>query len=381
MRTGVLAHSEIIRLLNEQFVNVFVLLGDLPELQQGAKGESVSKLATTVATTLEASVAQGAGRSVNSFVLSPQLELMGHLPYRKPGEPNINEERYVTFLHASLGGKFLGFGEDTSQPSPEPDSASFADLDVAVAENLKVILTGEKPKREVLNIFRTPKRGYQDYTVIEIDTTAFQEGGLLVIDISVGSAEPAGSFDLYAGDAELPTEGVPHDALASAWDVPPGKSGTIQYRFNQGKVFKLGGTGSWFSEEGSLNAFQAKISVEPDQKPEPRKVSSARSGQSAEDVMNAFVEAFKNLETEVILSMLTEDARETFGDNFREVPEDEHTQMRQMLRQMEVLSSEYVDDEFHFRLRMPVAQPPEMSVKMRKVEGIWHIYDFSESSD
>ena len=73
--------------------------------------------------------------------------------------------------------------------------------------------------------------------------------------------------------------------------------------------------------------------------------------------------------------MLTEDARETFGDNFQDMPEDVRTQMRQMLRQMEVLSSEYVGDEFHFRLRVPIAQPPEKSVKMRKVEGIWRIYD------
>ena len=321
------------------------------------------------------------GSPVDVLVISPELELMGRQPVNELFSSGDIGQNYLAFLQDSLAGKLPGFGEDTSQPSSEPDSASFADLDAAVAEDLKVILTGEKPKWEVLNIFRTPKRGYQDYTVIEIDTTAFQDGGLLVIDISVGSAEPAGSFDLYAGDAELPTEGMPHGALASAWDVPPGKTGTIKHRFNQGKVFKLGGTGSWFSEEGSLNAFQAKISVEPDRKPEPRKMSSARPGGSAEDVMNAFVEAFKNLDAEVILSMLTEDARETFGDNFQDVPEDVHTQMSQILSQMEVLSSQYVGDEFHFRLRVPIAQPPEMSVKMRKVEGIWHIYDFSGSSD
>ena len=50
-----------------------------------------------------------------------------------------------------------------------------------------------------------------------------------------------GSFDLYDGDVELPTEGMPHGALASAWDVPPSKSRTIKYRFDRGKVFKLGG--------------------------------------------------------------------------------------------------------------------------------------------
>ena len=94
---------------------------------------------------------------------------------------------------------------------------------------------------------------------------------------------------------------------------------------------------------------------------------------SAENVMNAFVEAFKNLDSEKMLPMLTEDAREAFGMNTENLPEDVRTQMRQMLSQMEVLSGEYVDDEFHFRLRLP--QSPEASFKMRKVEGVWFIYD------
>lgn len=199
---------------------------------------------------------------VDILVISPELELMGKQPLNELFSSGDIVQNYLAFLQDSLAGKLPGFSEGTSQPSPGPDSESLTELDTAVAEDLKVILTSEKPKWEVLNIFRTPKQGHQDYTVIEIDTTVFEEGGLLVIDISVGSAEPAGSFDLYASDTELPTEGMPHGALASAWDVPSGKTGTIKYRFNRGKVFKLGGTGSWSSEEGSTNAFLATISVE-----------------------------------------------------------------------------------------------------------------------
>lgn len=112
-----------------------------------------------------------------------------------------------------------------------------------------------------MNIFRTPESGYQDYTVVEIDTTAFEDGGMLIVDISVGGAEPAGSFDLYGGDSELPTEGAPQDALGSAWGVPPCKNGSIRYPFERGGFFKLGATGDWFSEKGSINAFLAKVSV------------------------------------------------------------------------------------------------------------------------
>ena len=104
MRAGPLYSSQVIQLLNKQFVNVFVLLGDLPELQNSTKGVPASRLATIVAKTLEESVAQGAGESVNTFVLSPELELIGHLPYKKPGEAfsSVDEEKYLTFLKDSL---------------------------------------------------------------------------------------------------------------------------------------------------------------------------------------------------------------------------------------------------------------------------------------
>lgn len=223
MRTGVLSNSKIIGLLNEQFVNVFVLLGDLPEFQSGTKGEPVSRLASTISTTLEEAVAQHKiGRSVNTFILSPELELISHLPYRKPGESHIDVKKYKTFLKDALAalGKHHG-----------PNSSRHVALNV-------------------LDVQRA----------------------------------------------------------------------------------------------------------------------------SAENVMNAFVEAFKNLDSETIRSMLTGDAREAFESDFEEMPEDMRPQIRQMLRQTEIVSSEYVGDEFHFRLE--VAKMRKV-VKMRKVEGIWLIYDIT----
>ena len=357
MRTGVLSNSKIIGLLNEQFVNVFVLLGDLPEFQSGKKGEPVSRLATTISTTLEEAVAQHKiGRSVNTFILSPELELISHLPYRKPGDSRIDEKKYETFLKEALAA--LKTGKHPGQGSSR-----------------HVALNAQRTSMEILNIFRAPGHSNQDYTTVEIDTTPFENGGKLTIDIWVGNGEVPGSFDLFAGDTELPTTGMPDNALASAWEIEPGMSGQIVHRFDRAQLFKLGVTGNWASEEGQVNAFWAKISVEPNREPEPRKVSSARLGQSAEDAMNAYVKAFKNLDLETLRSMLTGHARETFGSDFEAVPEEIRPQIRQMLSQMEVLSSEYVGDEFHFRLRTPMAQPPEVSVKMRKMEGIWLIYD------
>ncbi len=129
------------------------------------------------------------------------------------------------------------------------------------ASEHNIVLTKEQTTQQVLDIFCSPGSGYQDYNVINIDTTAFEDGGMLTIDIEVGGAEPAGSFDLYNQDAELPTEGVP-EALESAWGVMPCETDNISYKFEKGEIFKLGATGDWFSEKGNINAFQLKISVE-----------------------------------------------------------------------------------------------------------------------
>ena len=127
---------------------------------------------------------------------------------------------------------------------------------------VSVVLNDEKFEQEVLLNFRAPGNGYQDYSVVHIDTTAFEDGGTLTVDIRVGDANASGSFDLFDSDTELPTEGIPEEALVSAWGIKAGRLKTINHRFERGTVFKLGATGDWFSKKGDINAFVAKISVE-----------------------------------------------------------------------------------------------------------------------
>ena len=141
MRTGVLSNSKIIGLLNEQFVNVFVLLGDLPEFQSGTKGKPVSRLASTISTTLEEAVAQHKiGRSVNTFILSPELELISHLPYRKPGESHIDVKKYEIFLKDALAAlkKVKHPGQGSSR---------------------HVALNAQRTSMEILNIFSRARPG------------------------------------------------------------------------------------------------------------------------------------------------------------------------------------------------------------------------------
>ena len=49
-----------------------------------------------------------------------------------------------------------------------------------------VILTSEHPSQKVLDTFRTPISGHHDYTIVVIDTKAFENGGTLTIDIELG---------------------------------------------------------------------------------------------------------------------------------------------------------------------------------------------------
>ena len=380
MRAVVLSNDRVIEFLNENFINTWVSNVELERTpnkkvymavrrEQGFQPfDKMHPLAQAIAKGWKEDSPS------DSLILSSELELMGREPVNELIGGNMGQ-RYLTFLKDALDGKLPGVEEEPPEPQ-STDSEIRSNSQTVPLKDLNIVLTHRKHEQEILSVLRAPGGGRQDYTVINIDTTAFENGGLLTIDITLGHAETSGSFDLFDGDSELPTEGAPENTLASKYGIRPDERGTIKYHFDRGQVFKLGATGDWFSKKGSVNAFWAKISVEPDRKPEPKKVSPLPSMQSAEDVMNTFVEAFKNLDTETIRPMLTGDARETFEiADVENLTEDMRTQFSQMMNSMKILSSEYVGDEFHFRLRVPMADPPEVSVKMRKVEGSWFIYD------
>ena len=157
-------------------------------------------------------------------------------------------------------------------------------------------------------------------------------------------------------------------------------------------------------------------------------------GRSAEEVMNAYVEALRSLDAEGIGSLVTGAAKDEFESGMLpilngEVPKDmvdiyysvahdilpaemademiadmlqtAKKMMRPALKmygQAEVVSSKHVGDEFHFRLRVPMPEMPEMPEippvpgleipempempdsitrlrKIRKENGVWRIYD------
>ena len=161
--------------------------------------------------------------------------------------------------------------------------------------------------------------------------------------------------------------------------------------------------------------------------------------QSPEDLMNAYVEAYRDVNFQAMLPLMTGTAREEIEGSFRilsgEMPEEilsgavdllsetmseeeisngmamyrelmqgpeVRAAMQEMFGRTVIVSSGYVGDEFHFKLRTPMPEPPELPDmselpgmqkfelpelpeipdnidyvhKMRKEHGKWLIYDW-----
>ena len=136
-------------------------------------------------------------------------------------------------------------------------------------------------------------------------------------------------------------------------------------------------------------------------------------GRSAEDVMNAYLEAYRNVDADAMRSLMAGTAKEGFESEvmpilngelpqeivdfyYRFLPKEEADELLQQekeslprrLKQMfgptEIASSKHVSDEFHFRIRIPVdiheipgVELPDSITplrKMRKENGVWRIY-------
>lgn len=192
---------------------------------------------------------------VDTWVISPELEAIGHvavndyLDNNRREDGTLESENYLLFLAESLKGKLPGFGN--------------------------TVLTPEQPSRRILDVFRTPEYGHQDYTVIVIDTTAFERGGTLIVDIEVGDEKAYGAFHLLDAKHKLTFDDVHKRQgaimLEKSHDMgwyAPCETGQMTHRFERGQIFKLVALGWASNERGSVNAFQARISIESAEKSE-----------------------------------------------------------------------------------------------------------------
>ena len=177
-------------------------------------------------------------------------------------------------------------------------------------------------------------------------------------------------------------------------------------------------------DEADLAQFAAEVNFDPDEEESRTTDTSASSestSRSAEDVMYAYVEAWRNSDFKAMRPLLTTDMRRSSHDHDAEgsieigkvrnegsddIPDEVITAMavekikqlkplldvsfREMQSQASAINGEYVGDEFHFRLRMPAPKildsreqgvemsfttPPDTLIKMRREEGVWRVYD------
>lgn len=276
MRAVVLSQDETIEFLNENFINVWVsnvVLERTSVMRDYAaqRFEDGSRALFNRTHPLAEAVMKGwkEHSPVDCLIISPDLELMGRQLLNELLDVGGNlHNDYLAFLKEALDGKQPGLGN--------------------------LILTRESPSEEVLDVFRTPTVGYQNYTVVVIDASAFENGGTLIIDIEVGREEGEGGFCLFDGDTELSTEEkTPKDMLTRTW-VEAGATRQITHRFDRGQLFKLAATGDWEREEPCVNAFRATVSVQENSDEDTSGTPSTglyvvlNSAQSSPEILDTF---------------------------------------------------------------------------------------------
>ena len=243
MRAVVLSDERIIKFLNENFINTWIRNIDLRHKHDTVGFDGISPLARTIISN------KWRRGPVDTWVISAELEAIGHvavndyLGNNRREDGTLESENYLLFLADALAGKLPGFGN--------------------------TVLTPEQPSQRILDVVRTPEYGHQDYTVVVIDTTAFERSGTLVIDVEVGSEKAFGAFHLLDADHKLTFDAARKRPelimLEKSHDIGwygPCETGRMTHRFERGQIFKLVALGWPSNEKGSINAFQARISVE-----------------------------------------------------------------------------------------------------------------------
>ena len=290
-------------------------------------------------------------------------------------------------------------------------------------------------------------------------------GGLTVMKIGTAAKTTVGAAALitlifigYIGIRQMNTPPVEERVYLSPWEdgtarpqnSPEGLAAQTdstqgtESQDNQPQIAEAESTseiepiGDFFGQPDEMDMAQFATEVEFEPEADQSLIADTSAllddtGQAAEDVMNAFVEAFRNSDTETILPLLTETLRrdEESGnlyegsdstitaedvDRFEEIAAregltidtttietrvvegevSEHSGFEQVLKtfsQVDIANSKYVGDEYHFKLRMPSIELPEMPsdveikpempisvpdflVKMRRADGLWRIYEY-----
>lgn len=160
---------------------------------------------------------------------------------------------------------------DTTRTTGRRASRAGAAPAAGAARRATVPLTLAQPVAERSDTLTAASEGTHRYTLHELDTRAWAEGGVLTVEIDVADGWDKGtsiaSFDLYPEGVAPTRTGLPDGAVASAWNVAPGHRATLTHQFGKGQRFLLGAEGSWSSRAGSRNLYTFRVRVTPSATP------------------------------------------------------------------------------------------------------------------
>lgn len=158
--------------------------------------------------------------------------------------------------------------DTTNRPTPTARTRTKA---AAGALRASVPLTLTDPTATRSDTLTAGEEGTHSYTLYEIDTRGWPEGGVLTVEVDVADGWEGGasiaSVDLYPEGVEPTQRGLPEGAVASAWNVAPGQRAQLAHRFTRGQRFLLGAEGSWSSPAGSRNLYVFRARVTPGELP------------------------------------------------------------------------------------------------------------------
>ena len=216
-----------------------------------------------------------------------------------------------------------------------------------------------------------------------------------------GTARPRNSPEGLAGQTNSTQDTESGDTqLQTAASESAGRMEPIDEFFGQ-------------SEETDMAQFAAEVEFEPEADQDfSTDISTLLDdeGQAAEDVMYAYVKALKNLDIDAMHALATKGLRGRSEksraklwvklralsanmpgmEQMMEELNNPSQRTKQMVGEtMEIVSSEYVGDEFHFRLRFHLPEMPEVPGldlpevpkmpdtlhKIRQENGVWLVYE------
>ncbi len=233
----------MLTVLREGFVNSWVLAKELPAIAERDGSPEMKQLC--------ALVQENYAYPVDSVLIDPDLRVLGHI--------NVHDvygaSPYLRFLQRGLA---AAKRPEIVLPAPARSD------DNKPPRVLK--LTPEQPGTELLEVLTVHGFGKSSFRYQPIDASAFPNGGVLEIEVRLGSAPLGAKFELCApietsptanGGAMLQSTGpVQGQALAS------GGRCTLTHTFRSGAHLALA-VRPLLGTEGDTNAWFATIRVRP----------------------------------------------------------------------------------------------------------------------